>query len=161
MPPEDVYIDFECPSCKTSLSVPEELAGVEGPCPVCDATVTAPHPEEAEEPAIPEKEPEPEPQPPVAAAVIPETVGFLTEEAPAVPLYQKPGFRWARIGFTLISLAALGLIALELKNRGVFERAVDPPEKLPRGVEPQIGPGTPSAKPADYEKRVADELLKE
>lgn len=164
MPTEDVYIDFECPSCKTSLSVPEELAGVEGPCPVCDTLVTAPKPPEpVEEPAKftePVEPPQPEPRP-YRAMEPPPQVELLPEPSEEVPIYQKPAFRWARIVLAVVSLVALACIALELKKRGVFERPVDPPAKLPKGMEPQIGPGSPSTKPADFEKRLADELLKE
>jgi prepilin-type processing-associated H-X9-DG protein len=35
-------IDFICPRCNASLSVPDEFAGQHGPCPSCEATVTIP-----------------------------------------------------------------------------------------------------------------------
>lgn len=35
-------IRFRCPSCHTQLDVPSQLAGVTGPCPSCQATITAP-----------------------------------------------------------------------------------------------------------------------
>lgn len=35
-------IDFICPRCNASLSVPDEYAGQRGPCPRCEATVTIP-----------------------------------------------------------------------------------------------------------------------
>ena len=35
-------INFICPRCNASLSVPEEYAGQPGPCPRCEATVTIP-----------------------------------------------------------------------------------------------------------------------
>lgn len=35
-------IRFRCPSCETQLDVPSHLAGVTGPCPTCQATITAP-----------------------------------------------------------------------------------------------------------------------
>ena len=38
-------IEFSCPSCHTSLRVPAEMAGVNGPCPTCHNTIAAPHPQ--------------------------------------------------------------------------------------------------------------------
>ena len=35
-------INFICPRCNASLSVPDEYAGQHGPCPRCEATVTIP-----------------------------------------------------------------------------------------------------------------------
>lgn len=62
--PEDV-IHFSCGSCHTKLTVPSKLAGVEGPCPKCGATIRAPRAEPAPTPA-----PAPvQPAPPGPAAV--------------------------------------------------------------------------------------------
>lgn len=36
------FIEFTCPSCQTALRVPAEMAGVQGPCPTCSNTISAP-----------------------------------------------------------------------------------------------------------------------
>lgn len=66
-------IRFNCPSCGIQLDVPAALAGVTGPCPSCQNTITAPHPEPATPttPAFPPSQPEPRvetPQPTVGPA---------------------------------------------------------------------------------------------
>lgn len=35
-------MQFDCPSCKVPLTVPDSAAGKTGPCPKCRATITAP-----------------------------------------------------------------------------------------------------------------------
>lgn len=55
-------IRFNCPSCGIQLDVPASLAGVTGPCPSCQSSITAPLPQ-ASSPF-----PEPEPAPPVQSA---------------------------------------------------------------------------------------------
>jgi hypothetical protein len=37
-------IQFDCPSCASTLRIPIELAGVDGPCPACQQTIVAPNP---------------------------------------------------------------------------------------------------------------------
>lgn len=37
-------IEFACPSCNQGLKVPAQLAGITGPCPHCQASISAPHP---------------------------------------------------------------------------------------------------------------------
>ena len=37
-------IEFTCPHCMTALKVPASLAGITGPCPSCQVSITAPHP---------------------------------------------------------------------------------------------------------------------
>ena len=38
-------IRFNCKACHAELTVPANLAGVTGPCPICGSEITAPHPE--------------------------------------------------------------------------------------------------------------------
>ncbi len=38
-------LKFTCPACKTPLTVPRSLAGVQGPCPKCGVEITAPQAE--------------------------------------------------------------------------------------------------------------------
>ena len=42
-------IRFTCSCCQTSLTVPQSMAGVTGPCPTCQAPITAPLPPTAPE----------------------------------------------------------------------------------------------------------------
>ncbi|MFT6241143.1 MAG: hypothetical protein ACJAQT_003238 [Akkermansiaceae bacterium] len=37
-------IEFACPNCNQGLRVPAQLTGITGPCPYCQASITAPHP---------------------------------------------------------------------------------------------------------------------
>ncbi|MFC0019789.1 hypothetical protein [Roseibacillus persicicus] len=79
-------IRFNCPSCGIQLDVPAALAGVTGPCPSCQSTITAPIPQPAApEPAAPEpvapaahprQQPAPEPPAP--------------PEQPSQPSYAPP-----------------------------------------------------------------------
>lgn len=58
-------ISFICPHCSTRLDVPAELAGVTGPCPSCNTTITAPA--TSTKPPVPEHFPpvtSPTPEPP-------------------------------------------------------------------------------------------------
>ena len=44
-------IDFLCSSCSCKLQVPAAMAGVSGPCPNCNSSITAPLPAAAPTPA--------------------------------------------------------------------------------------------------------------
>ena len=46
-------IDFLCSSCSCKLQVPAAMAGVSGPCPNCNSSITAPLPAAAVLPATP------------------------------------------------------------------------------------------------------------
>ena len=41
-PNEDHPLSFACAACQSPLTVPAALAGVTGPCPICQQTITAP-----------------------------------------------------------------------------------------------------------------------
>ena len=43
MPASDT-LEFNCPSCQVSLLVPKSHAGISGPCPHCEASITSPSP---------------------------------------------------------------------------------------------------------------------
>lgn len=40
--PVDMLLRFSCPMCATVLEIPRARTGLEGPCPVCSATIVAP-----------------------------------------------------------------------------------------------------------------------
>ena len=40
--PVDMQLRFSCPMCATILEIPRSRTGLEGPCPVCGATIVAP-----------------------------------------------------------------------------------------------------------------------
>ncbi len=71
-------IQFACPSCNTGLTVPANLAGVTGPCPHCQAAITAPHPV----PVAPQQVP----ANPVAQAPAPQD--YPQQQAPPVQTYE-------------------------------------------------------------------------
>jgi hypothetical protein len=72
---KDMQLKFNCPACASVLEIPRARTGVEGPCPVCGATIIAPSvvmpPPRKQEtpapetikpfPAVPVSPPEPEP----------------------------------------------------------------------------------------------------
>jgi len=65
-------ITFFCPACGIKLTVPENLAGVEGPCPSCGSRIQAPQaamPESVREPAVLKPEPRQLPNRPPASEV--------------------------------------------------------------------------------------------
>lgn len=68
-------INFYCYSCGIKLTVPRELAGVEGPCPSCGTRIQAPNPAPAP--------PAPAPQPAEPVALKPEPRQLPTRVAPA------------------------------------------------------------------------------
>ena len=43
MPASDT-LEFNCPNCQVSLLVPKSKAGISGPCPHCEASITSPSP---------------------------------------------------------------------------------------------------------------------
>lgn len=55
-------IEFSCPGCNAGLRVPAHLAGVTGPCPHCQAMISAPHPTPVQQP-FPAQTPVPQSQP--------------------------------------------------------------------------------------------------
>ena len=86
---EDV-IHFSCGSCQTKLTVPSNLAGVEGPCPKCGARIQAP--QSAPTPAVtaPAPEPEPAPTPPEAAAAESAAESATCRRPDALPERRSP-----------------------------------------------------------------------
>lgn len=60
-------IQFSCPQCTVSLTVPATMAGVTGPCPKCGVRITAPAPAVAHAAPAPAAQPAPAP----AAAIPP------------------------------------------------------------------------------------------
>lgn len=73
---EDV-LHFHCQACQAKLTVPAKLAGIEGPCPKCGATIRAPE-------ATPPTPAEPEYAPPPAQAPAP------APEEPPAPVAEAP-----------------------------------------------------------------------
>lgn len=84
-------ITFFCPVCSTHLSVPANLAGVNGPCPSCRATIQAPYPQPpapeppSSEPAQQERQTHQQRQPTPPADLEPQ----LTYHQPPLP-YKPP-----------------------------------------------------------------------
>ncbi len=77
--PEDV-LHFSCQACRTKLTVPAKLAGVEGPCPKCGATIRAPQ-LDSPAPAPAATTPPMETAAPATAPPLPEsTAGFRKPE---------------------------------------------------------------------------------
>ena len=90
-------IRFNCPSCGIQLDVPAALAGVTGPCPSCQSSITAPHPEiptpaPPQQPVpqqpVPQQQPPqqyvPQPaEPPQPASLPPQEYTYHTEPVPA------------------------------------------------------------------------------
>src|SRR5262245_45020964 len=56
-------IRFTCPSCKATLSVPDEQAGKTGKCPKCQAAFEIPAPDSSASPPLPSAEATVEVQP--------------------------------------------------------------------------------------------------
>ncbi len=91
-------ITFHCPSCRTQLQVPAQMAGVTGPCPECSASITAPHPvSSAATPLptdpipLPPSQPEPQqPQQPQPQAGIPQPPPPVPAQSPASPAAARP-----------------------------------------------------------------------
>ena len=80
-------ITFSCTSCGVELNVPLSYAGISGPCPGCQATITAPKPEEQkpEPQAAPTQEqapPQPSPPTPVATVPSPTTTPAPEQQKP-------------------------------------------------------------------------------
>lgn len=71
-------IRFSCPTCGTQLDVPASLAGISGPCPSCQSTITAPSapPQEPtfSQPSAPAPTPAPAPAPAPVSLPDPEPI---------------------------------------------------------------------------------------
>ncbi|MGJ8723142.1 MAG: hypothetical protein ACSHYB_01185 [Roseibacillus sp.] len=86
-------IRFNCPSCGIQLDVPAALAGVTGPCPSCQSSITAPHPQsQAPIPQQPVFPSEPPAQPQQPATTIPQEVPQETPPQEIAPsqAYREP-----------------------------------------------------------------------
>lgn len=79
-------IRFNCPTCGIQLDVPVALAGVTGPCPSCQSSITAPHPQ-IDTPAAPAPQPAPQPAP---TAPAPQQPTFPSQPAEAAPRQPEP-----------------------------------------------------------------------
>jgi hypothetical protein len=91
------HLQFLCPTCRAQLSVPANLAGVEGPCPNCYHTIRAPIPEALYAPA-------PAAPPPLAAPMVqPMPVSFPPlREADLQAIPQQPRSAPADPEFSLV-----------------------------------------------------------
>ena len=81
-------IRFNCPACGIRLDVPAALAGVSGPCPSCQSTITAPHPQPEITPA-----PAPAQQPPSQQPEQPVQPQIAPIDTPQAPQQQIPSVR--------------------------------------------------------------------
>ena len=89
---------FSCPACDVQLDVPVSLAGVTGPCPTCQMTITAPPMSEPIQEPTPEPTPTPQPQAEPtqtvqatpAEAAPPVVEAPLVEPAPVEPTPVQP-----------------------------------------------------------------------
>ncbi|MDP0489742.1 MAG: hypothetical protein Q7Q71_01675 [Verrucomicrobiota bacterium JB023] len=82
----DQTLRFKCPSCGIQLEVPTHLAGVTGPCPSCQAKITAPQlpPADADRPSV-------EPSNPLASSPSPAPTAYQPQEiAPPTPPKEAP-----------------------------------------------------------------------
>ncbi len=75
-------IRFNCPSCGIQLDVPASLAGVTGPCPNCQNSITAPHPSL---PELVQPQPLSPPQPQPVATPQPQPVATPQPQPVATP----------------------------------------------------------------------------
>lgn len=86
-PPQ--MITFHCPSCGMKLQVPEQMAGVTGPCPQCAASIIAPP--AAAPPAAPVSPPPPSPQPqPAGQRPEPQVQPQVPQQVPQQPAPAAP-----------------------------------------------------------------------
>lgn len=81
-------IRFNCPSCGIQLDVPAALAGVTGPCPKCQSSITAPHPQAPEPTVAPA--PQPQPQAPIQQQPAPQQNPATPTPIPAPQDYAEP-----------------------------------------------------------------------
>ena len=89
-------IRFNCPSCGIQLDVPAALAGVTGPCPSCQSSITAPAPQQPSQPIAPPQEvaaPVPAAAPPQQPAPAPAQIPVEQEPAPLSPPVSPPPVR--------------------------------------------------------------------
>lgn len=136
LPTETELLQFACTHCLAQLCVPAAMAGVTGPCPHCNHTITAPWPkrnrapqsEEAVFPTYTEHAPAPKREPaplardraPVSDLGLPavgESPPPLAEESEASPvrgiaLFEKRSFRSIR---TVLAAAACVTIFLSFE----------------------------------------------
>lgn len=97
---------FQCTSCRAELTVPIRLAGVEGPCPSCLATIQAPIPEAMydddllELPDVPWMTPGSTPQKAFVSRAIPVAAPSLASGPVFPPLTDEKNFK-ARLAIPL------------------------------------------------------------
>ncbi len=150
----DTY-SFTCPHCMIVLSVPRQLAGVQGPCPQCSAPIIAPPPPPLEPPSTVPHGPTPfdniprvsreepmAPPPPAPSRPLPEPERYAGLE-PA-PASRKP--------MPLIIPVAAGYITLGLISAGGIyawkrsHKTPAPTTALPARAKPEpVKPAPPSA----------------
>lgn len=105
---------FDCPSCGIHLSVPLAAAGVEGPCPVCSAIITAPPPPHAEPPIAATTIPSPSVEQKKEAPEPPPTEHLPEPESPSASQRATPSHRPVRPPSVLSSCIATGVVAMAI-----------------------------------------------
>ncbi|YCM44199.1 hypothetical protein V2O64_23100 [Verrucomicrobiaceae bacterium 227] len=106
-------VEFSCPNCHTQLRVPIEMAGVTGPCPHCEASISSPPAPKPANPPAEEPKLDPKPTPKPAAQPTPKQ----TPKQPPVTLSQSDHsnhaeFKKERSLGTLVLILALSAAAV-------------------------------------------------
>jgi|GEM_PF-3380693 len=130
-------LEFSCPSCHTDLRVPLQMAGITGPCPHCQTSITSPSP------------PPPAPQP--APQQTPQQIPNRSQSKPQSSDYDQKRHRkersvWPSVMlptlFLALSAAALYFILDVTGIVGPNDKDSDPTGTIPPTVIEQTTPPT-------------------
>ncbi|HVJ45355.1 MAG TPA: hypothetical protein VM511_03145, partial [Luteolibacter sp.] len=128
-------IQFDCPSCAATLRIPLEMAGLRGPCPLCEREIVAPNPYTGIGAHFPPHQPLPEIEALENIVVAPEPIRLPVPEPEAAPAPTPVE------------------IPVQEASPPISDRPIESPPLTEPAPTPSQSPPNPSAAPAPAVQR--------